>query len=232
MIRINAAIKSISSINHFVSEVKLLPEQEVDFKPGQYLQVVMTDEDKRPFSIANAPMDNQELHLHIGASENNPYAMEVIERIQNNKEVMIEAGCGDAFYRDTSHPVILLAGGTGYSYTRAILQYITAQPEMPEVYLYWGGKQITDLYEHQALLALDTQRPNFHYCPVLEEPTDEWQGRSGLVHEAVLNDIPVFSDQRVYVAGRFEMARVVKQQFIAKGLKQTQLFGDAFAFID
>ncbi|XOV79778.1 MAG: NAD(P)H-flavin reductase [Aestuariibacter sp.] len=232
MTHITAAVKAITPLNPFVSEVVLQPEQTVDYKPGQYLQVVMGAEDKRPFSIANAPTENQQLQLHIGASEQNPYAMEVMQRLQQNPTIEIEAGCGEAYYRDTHHPVILLAGGTGYSFTRAILQHIVKQPDMPKVSLYWGAKQLDDLYEHEQLIALAKEHDNFSYHPVLEDGDNSWQFATGLVHEAVLANNPVFTDQRVYVAGRFEMARVVKQQFIKKGLKQTQLFGDAFAFID
>jgi NAD(P)H-flavin reductase len=232
MKQIQADVKAITPLNHFVSEVILQPESPVDFKAGQYLQVVMSPEDKRPFSIANAPAKNQQLALHIGASEHNPYAMEVMQQLQSNRRVTIEAGCGDAYYRDTHHPVILLAGGTGYSFTRAILQHITEQPQMPQVSLFWGAKHLNELYEHDWLIELAEKYQHFSYQPVLESPDKGWKFATGLVHEAVLADIPVFTNQRVYVAGRFEMARVVKQQFIAKGLKQTQLFGDAFAFID
>jgi aquacobalamin reductase/NAD(P)H-flavin reductase len=36
---------------------------------------------------------------------------------------------------------------------------------------------------------------------------------------------------QVYVAGRFEMAKVVRDDFIKQGLPITSLFGDAYAFI-
>lgn len=232
MIQVRAKVKAVTPLNHFVSEVILVPESNVEFKPGQYLQVVMGAKDKRPFSIANAPREDQQLQLHIGASEQNPYAMEAMQHIKNNDVIDIEVGCGDAYYRDTTHPVILIAGGTGFSFTRAILQHILSSASRPPVSLYWGAKQSRDLYEHEQLLALADKYPEFSYHPVLEDADETWAFATGLVHEAVLEDVPVFSDQRVYVAGRFEMAGVIKQQFIAKGLKQTQLFGDAFAFID
>jgi aquacobalamin reductase/NAD(P)H-flavin reductase len=36
---------------------------------------------------------------------------------------------------------------------------------------------------------------------------------------------------QVYVAGRFEMAKTVREDFTVRGLKVENLFGDAFAFI-
>ena len=35
----------------------------------------------------------------------------------------------------------------------------------------------------------------------------------------------------VYVAGRFEMAKVVRDDFFALGLSQQQLIGDAFEYL-
>ena len=40
-----------------------------------------------------------------------------------------------------------------------------------------------------------------------------------------------FANVQVYVAGRFEMAKVVREDFTTRGLSKDDLFGDAFAFI-
>jgi aquacobalamin reductase/NAD(P)H-flavin reductase len=47
----------------------------------------------------------------------------------------------------------------------------------------------------------------------------------------VIEDIQDFAKYHVYVAGRFEMAKVVRDDFVKQGLPITSLFGDAYAFI-
>ena len=46
-----------------------------------------------------------------------------------------------------------------------------------------------------------------------------------------MEDISDFSAVQVYTAGRFEMSATIRDEFCAKGLNKTELFGDAYAFI-
>ena len=48
-------VDTIKPLTSGVNQVVLTPEQQVGFKPGQYLQLCLTDQDKRPFSIASIP---------------------------------------------------------------------------------------------------------------------------------------------------------------------------------
>jgi aquacobalamin reductase/NAD(P)H-flavin reductase len=66
---------------------------------------------------------------------------------------------------------------------------------------------------------------------VVEIPEKNWAGKTGWVHQVVLADIKDLATYQVYVAGRFEMAKVVRDDFIKQGLPITSLFGDAYAFI-
>ena len=75
---INCTVESIEAQTSIVHKVVLTPEFPLEFKAGQYLQVVMGENDKRPFSIANAPSSSNKIELHIGADPANSYAFEVL----------------------------------------------------------------------------------------------------------------------------------------------------------
>ncbi|EOA2962478.1 NAD(P)H-flavin reductase, partial [Yersinia enterocolitica] len=78
--------------------------------------------DKRPFSMASTPLQKDSIELHIGASELNLYAMAVMDRILQEKTLDVDIPHGEAWFREGSHrPLILIAGGTGFSYARSIL---------------------------------------------------------------------------------------------------------------
>jgi aquacobalamin reductase/NAD(P)H-flavin reductase len=231
MITLDTSVVSIDSLTPYVLKVVLDAKQHISFKAGQYLQVVMGEKDKRPFSIANMPTSDGLIELHIGATPENPYAFEVVERAKSSGQLTVEIGLGDAFRRSSELPAILIAGGTGYSYTKSILFDCLREEPNREVHLYWGAKSSEDLYEATTLRALAETHQHFHFHPVVELPNDQWAGKSGLVHEAVLADFPRFEDKHVYVAGRFEMAGVIKSAYLPLGLDKNHLFGDAFAFI-
>ena len=229
---INVKVSEISLVSDYVYRVILTSGQPLPgFVAGQYLKVVMSDEDSRPFSIANPPYETDFLELHIGASENNPYAMEVIQRLQQDGNIDVELPCGDAIIQDDAENSILIAGGTGYSYTRSLLLQKLHADKGAKVSLYWGAKTLSDLYEFEFLKSLEANHSDFSFIPVIESEQDGWTGKTGLVHKAVLQDYQQFDNQHVYVAGRFEMAKVVRDEFLPKGIKTDQLIGDAFAYL-
>ncbi|MGS2718959.1 NAD(P)H-flavin reductase [Paraglaciecola aestuariivivens] len=225
-------VETIEPLTDTVKRIVLRPSTPLTFIAGQYVQVVMGENDKRPFSIANAPSEDGAIELHIGAEPGNQYAGEVIEKMQQAGQVELEGGLGEAFLQgDLEKPIILLAGGTGFSYTYSILQQLLAQGLKHPVYLYWGTRTIEDMYALPQLTELEKQHPLFHFVPVLEFPPVNWPGKTGWVHQAVINDKHNFADFDLYVAGRFDMAKTVREEFCKLGLDKTSLYGDAFAFI-
>lgn len=225
-------VEKIEALTDTIKRVVLIPDSPIHFTAGQYLQIVMGDEDKRPFSIANAPRADGSIELHIGAEPGNQYAGQVIEKMQKDQVISVQGGLGEAALRPTeTKATLLLAGGTGFSYAFSILQEVLKEPLDAPVLLYWGTRTIADMYAFSELNALAQQHPLFAFIPVVEIPEEDWTGKTGWVHQAVLEDIQDLSSYNVYVAGRFEMAKVVRDDFTKQGLPATSLFGDAYAYI-
>ena len=216
----------------YVWEVSIELPEAVEFKAGQYLQVVMDERDKRPFSIASEPSEHHHWLLHVGATPDNSYAGEVLSQIQQHQQLEIEAPAGDAFVKlPQQQPIVLIAGGTGFSYTYSILQKLLADGLTQPVHLYWGARQREDLYLHERLEQLADDHPLFCYRPVLEEADNHWNYPIGLVHHAVIAEQSALAHCQIYMAGRFEMVRVIRDDFVARGVELKQLHGDALAFI-
>lgn len=233
MTRLSCKVTSVEAITDTVYRVRLVPEADFSFRAGQYLMVVMDERDKRPFSLASTPMEKEIIELHIGASELNLYAMAVMERIQQQREITVDIPHGDAWLREEGErPLILIAGGTGFSYARSILLTALAQQPDREIAIYWGGRELKHLYDLDELNALAVKHPNLKVIPVVEQPEQGWQGRNGTVLTAVMQDYGDLSGHDIYIAGRFEMAKIARERFCAeRGAVEAQMFGDAFAFI-
>lgn len=226
-------VASVEAITDTVYRVRLVPEHEISFRAGQYLMVVMDERDKRPFSIASTPSENAFIELHIGASELNLYAMAVMDRIFKHNEIQVDIPNGDAWLRDDEdRPLILIAGGTGFSYVRAILLTALERNPRREIALYWGGREEKHLYDLSELEALTVQHPGLRIEAVVEQPEDGWRGRSGTVLTAVMQDYGTLAEYDIYIAGRFEMAKLARELFCnERSAREDRMFGDAFAFI-
>ncbi|CAH0542113.1 NAD(P)H-flavin reductase [Vibrio marisflavi] len=235
---INCKVKSIQQLACNTYQILLHPEAPVEFKAGQYLMVEMGEKDKRPFSIASSPCRHQgELELHIGAFEHNTYAIEVVEKMQqalaNNSDIVIDAPHGEAWIREESeHPLLLIAGGTGFSYVRSILDHCISQNKHNPIYLYWGAKNQNQLYAIEELKNISAQHSNVHFIPVIEDMNSEWAGKVGNVLQAISEDFESLSDFDIYIAGRFEMAGAARELFTQnKQANSDRMYADAFAFI-
>ena len=233
MTTLSCKVTSIEAITDTVYRVRMIPEAEFSFRAGQYLMVVMDERDKRPFSIASTPMEKDIVELHIGASDLNLYAMAVMERIQQQRQITVDIPHGEAWLREEcERPLILIAGGTGFSYARSIL--LTALSEQPdrEIAIYWGGRELKYLYDLEELNALAVKHPKLKVIPVVEQPEADFTGRSGTVLTAVMQDYTSLADYDIYIAGRFEMAKIARERFCAeRGAQEAHMFSDAFAFI-
>lgn len=233
MTTLSCKITSVETITDTVYRVRLVPDATFSFRAGQYLMVVMDERDKRPFSIASTPDEKSFIELHIGTSELNPYAMAVMERIVKESEIVIDIPHGEAWLRDDEQrPLLLVVGGTGFSYARSIVLTALARDPDHDITLYWGGREEKHLYNLTELEALSVKYPNLRVEPVVEQPDDGWRGRTGTVLMAVLQDYGSLNDYDIYIAGRFEMAKIARDLFCnERDAREDRLFGDAFAFI-
>ena len=66
--------------------------------------------------------------------------------------------------------------------------------------------------------------------PVLSDPAaeDAWEGRTGLVHEAILADYPDLAGHRIYACGSVKMVEAAQPAFAKQGLSPDDCFSDAF----
>lgn len=233
---IKCNVLAVNPLASKIYQVLLQPERRVEFKAGQYLLAVMGEQDKRPFSIANAPIDQSDtLELHIGADEKNPYAFEVVTAAQRaltarSTSFMIEAPQGMAWLREPiTRPLLLIAGGTGFSYVHSLLSRSLALGTTQPIFVYWGVREASQLYAHSELNALKARHNNLHYVPVVEHADGAWQGKTGRLLDAILADFASLAAFDIYIAGRFEMSRSARDIFCQQ--RQAQLahfFSDAF----
>lgn len=232
---VSCQIESLTSLTSHVYKVLLKPDEKIDFVAGQYLNFVMADDDKRPFSIASSP-NSELIELQIGAFAADSYPMQVIEKIKasvaSNEAITIEMPLGNAQLRtESERPLLLLAGGTGFSYIKSMFEYLSEQKSERNILVYWGLREESAVYELEKTMATIAQLPHANFIPVVENAGDTWQGKTGLVHQAAMNDIVSLEAYDIYLAGRFEMVGAIRGDFVEHGALIEHMYADAFAYI-
>lgn len=203
----------------------------LDYQSGQYLHILCDDGTGVPFSIANAPNNEKILELQIKTALDNARTAEIINKITAKKALTIRGPYGATVYKKSPNlPIIYLAGGTGIVPIKAMLEAAFLNNDPRQLHLYWGAKNAADLYLSDLFKHWAAQQSNFKFTPVITAQDDYWQGRTGLVHEVVMEQHDNLSDYQVYCSGPTEMVYAVFDEFTAKGLKPQLMFSDTFEY--
>lgn len=199
------------------------------FKAGQYLQVIMEDGDRRNFSMANAARDNDGAELHVRRVPDGKFSVRVLSGLSVGDSLPVELPFGDFHLRASDRPVILLASGTGFAPIKSIVETSIRAGDRRPMHLYWGARNLEDMYLKQLPAGWAARHPWFSFTPVLSEPAASWTGRTGLVHDAVREDHKDLSGTDVYACGNPLMVKAAQIHFAAgNSLPEAQFFADAF----
>jgi CDP-4-dehydro-6-deoxyglucose reductase len=214
--------------------LRLPAVEELHFRPGQYLDVMLSEGRRRSFSIASAPADGRFLELHVRRASTTGFTGQLFDSLRTGTLLRIEGPLGQFWLRaESPRPPLMVGGGTGYAPLRAMLRQLLASGDRRPVTLYWGGRSEADLYEHAWLARLEEERPGFSYRPVLSDSALSAASavvRRGLVHDAVLADHPDLSGFDVYASGPPAMIEAIRSEFARHGLPREQLFFDSFDY--
>jgi NAD(P)H-flavin reductase/ferredoxin len=200
------------------------------FKAGQYLRVKMPDGDERSFSMASPPQQSDGVQLHIRHVPGGAFSERVLASLALDDKLEIEVPFGDFHIReDDEAGFVLIATGTGFAPLKSIMDDMIRRRSRREVRFYWGGRRKADLYMADACEKWARRLPWFTFVPVLSDPGSDWTGRSGLVHRAVLEDIPNLAEWHVYACGNPVMIKVARSEFrTLGGLPEDRFYADAF----
>jgi CDP-4-dehydro-6-deoxyglucose reductase len=214
--------------------LRLPANERLQFWAGQYIDILLKDGKKRSFSLANAPHDDEFLQLHIRHVPGGLFTEQVFTTMKARDILRFNGPHGSFYLREEStKPVILLAGGTGFAPIKAIVEHAIAEKCTRPLHVYWGAKARIDLYQNALAEQWASQHANIKYVPVLSEPSasDNWDGRTGFVHQAVVADFPDLSGYQVYACGSPLMIDAARADFVkACRLPEEEFFADAFTF--
>jgi len=216
-----------------VLSLKLPANERLQFLAGQYIEFLLKDGKRRAFSIANAPHDDGFLQLHIRLIAGGEFTGHVFGAMKEKDILRFQGPYGSFFLREEStKPMILLAGGTGFAPIKALVEHAIHHNIARPMQIYWGARNRAGLYLPDLPLEWAAAHSHVRYVPVLSDATeqDAWQGRTGLVHRAVLEDHADLSAYQVYACGAPAMIDAARTEFVVRGLPAEEFFADAFTF--
>ncbi|MBX8539161.1 CDP-6-deoxy-delta-3,4-glucoseen reductase [Pseudomonas cichorii] len=197
------------------------------YHAGQYLMLERENGEKSAFSLASAPHKGRDLELHVLVREAS--ARTLIEQLQRNAMARVELPFGDTHLADLPDgPLVLIAAGTGMAQMSSLIEHCRAKGFSHPVHLYWGVRRPEDFYEIRQWdewAAL----PNLFLHKVVSDLCG-WEGRCGMLHEAVRDDISDLSSIHVYGSGSPAMIYATLDALVGAGMDAYQMRADVFAY--
>ncbi len=239
-----ARVQALQKLSHDVMLVRLqLPANDtMRYHAGQYVEFILRDGARRSYSMANAAhllvrteggvAQGPAIDLHIRHMPGGKFTDHVFLQMKDKEILRIEGPYGSFFLReDSTKPLVFLASGTGFAPIKAIIEHMQFKGITRPAGLYWGGRRPADLYLDEWVRAQCAQMPNLRYVPVVSDalPEDNWTGRTGYVHRAVLEDLPDLSGHQVYACGAPVVVESAQHDYTQQaGLPADEFFADSF----
>ena len=212
--------------------LKLPANERLMFLPGQYIDILLKDGTRRSFSMANAPHDDEFVQLHVRHVPGGSFTDHVFQTMKERDILRFEGPFGTFFLREESDkPIVLVASGTGFAPIKALIEAAFKKALARPMRLYWGARRPKDLYLNGLAERWVAEQPGFEYVPVISDalPEDQWSGRAGFVHRAVMEDLSDLSGHQVYACGVRIMVDSARRDFIQKcRLPENEFFADSF----
>ena len=213
-------------------QLKLPANEKLVFLAGQYIEFLLKDGGRRSFSIANPPHDAEMIELHVRHVAGGQFTDHVFSKMKERDILRCEGPMGTFFLReDSDKPIVFVASGTGFAPIKAVIEHMFHKNIARPATLYWGGRRPKDLYMNALAEKWAAEHPSFKYVPVISDaaPEDQWAGRTGFVHRAVMQDFPDLSGLQVYACGVPIMVDSAKRDFIAQcKLPEEEFYADSF----
>ncbi len=216
-----------------IMHLKLPGNEPFAFRAGQYIEFLLPEGKRRAFSLANAPHETGIIELHVRHIAGGTFTAQIFSEMKVKDILRFEGPLGTFHLReDSEKPMILVAGGTGFAPIKGLVEYAIHQGIRRPMTLYWGARNRAGLYLNDLAEQWVADHPHIRYVPVLSEPdaADAWTGRTGLVHEAVLQDFPRLQEFQAYVCGAPIMVEAALRDFVTHGLPGDEFFADIFSY--
>ncbi len=214
-------------VRHFVFEVEGV--ERFDFRPGQF--VSLSDEVggrkvTRAYSLASPPNGNRfELCLNrvkLGAFS--PYLFS----LRPGGTVPMKGPYGSFTLREPIRDAVFVATGTGVAPFRSMLLDGRLWEAGKDYALILGVRHPDAILYREEFEALERERRNFRFLPVVSRPDAEWGGRTGYVQDHVLEAVGRRRDIDVYVCGLKEMVNEVRRLLLEHGFDKKQIIYEKY----
>ena len=208
----------------------------IEFVPGQYIQLLCPqykrgiEEVVRPYSIASDPREKNIVELIVRRVPEGISTTYLFDYLKIGNTVRFNGPYGDFRLSETDAPVIFIAGASGMAPFVSILHHMKNTGSKRKAAYFFGGNQGRDLFMLDKMKQFESQLADFKFIPVVAKPADSenWNGRTGLVTEAVQESFKQLNGWEGYLCGSPGMIDASVKVLLELGISRNKIYYDKF----
>lgn len=226
---VNLTLKLRRPLGGRVEQLLFLPERAVPYQAGQYLELLLPNQQGLYFTIANAP--SADLELHVEAGPENAGAQALLSQIDRETTIPARVGEGDCHIGrlpNDDSPVLLLASGTGFSQIKAVTEALLQRSTRP-IHIYWAARTASALYMADLAQHWADTHEQVHFTAVISE-RQTWNSGKHHLHACIREDLGDLQAYSVICCGSPDMVYASLDYLTACGLDEARFFSDMLVF--
>lgn len=196
--RLIERIKRTPTIESF----RFLPEERIDFIPGQFLQLIFDGKDpgnknlNKYFSFSSSPTKSYiEITKRLSQSE----FSQKLNSLKENDRVMLKAPLGNCIFKEEYKKIGFLIGGIGITPVVSIIEYIATKKLTTSVVLLYSNRNEEEIAFKKELDSWQEKHSNIHIIYTITDcqPNDK-RCFFGTIDKALLLEQVTDTKERVF----------------------------------
>ncbi len=195
----------------------------LDHNPGEFLQISLPGYGEAPISFCSSPTQTKSFELCVAAVGNLSEAMHDL-RPGDFLGVRGPYGHGFPIEEMRDRDILCVAGGIGLAPLRSLIKYVAdRRPEFERMVLVYGARMPDEQLFKDDLDVWDA-REDFETLYTVDEPDDQWTGRTGVVTEPLREEVQINPERTTaVVVGPPVMYRFVAAELLEKGMSEENI---------
>ncbi len=236
--RLTLKLKKAIQITPDTAEFVFLPNRQMKFKPGQYLEWTLghdkTDSrgNRRYFTISSSPTE-KELRLGVKFYPNSSTYKKALAGMKKGDTLIASQLAGDfVMPKNKNRKMTFIAGGIGVTPFRSMVQYLVDMKEKRDVNMIYANKTVEDIAYKDFFDSASQSPLNIKMIYTISDTKkipEKWPGYVGYVNEKmIIQEIPDYETRMFYISGPRTMVSSTEEVLKNLGIRNSHIKTDYF----
>lgn len=207
-------------------ELTFKPEEEINFEPGQYLNIEVAEGIFRSYSISSHPANTKEIKI-VAAVTHEGVGSNYLKKLKKDDKVSVIGPSGRFRFQSDEKVknVIFVATGTGISPFISMLYELKDHKFPAEMHLYFGVRNDDEVFYMDELEEFKKDL-DFEYTVCVSQHSTNPLFKQGRVTDYIAIADP--QNTHVYLCGHPAMIEDVSKKLIDLGVPEENIFHEKY----